>query len=185
MRSGWLRHVRTIYHGHTPYDYQLLCKVAKSVLCNFQVVFCVGMVLALQTLLLDDIPPSADTEHGRETGDELYHWRDRIGVNYSDYVASVVYRLVVQHEESAVKLCDKTAFDIHDQAGMPLRQVPLMKVIAHQQGKPKVVTWGSFYWHGLTLITVWINNYINLKCEMELLIHSQTSTVQPLKFGNG
>ena len=31
----------------------------------------------------------------------------------------------------------------------------------------------------------WISNYIIIKCGMKLLIHSQTSMVQPLKFGNG
>ena len=37
-------------------------------------------------------------------------------------------------------------------------------------------------WHGLTLIPAWISNYI---IGTRLLIHSQTSTVQLLKFGNG
>ena len=45
-------------------------------------------------------------------------------------------------------------------------------------------TWGPFYKHGLTLIPAWIRNCIHIKCGMKLLIHSQTSTVQPLKFGN-
>ena len=35
------------------------------------------------------------------------------------------------------------------------------------------------------LILKWISSYIRYKVKDELLIHSQTSTVQPLKFGNG
>ena len=35
------------------------------------------------------------------------------------------------------------------------------------------------------LLLTWINNNIQLKCEMKLLIHSQNSAVQLLKFGNG
>ena len=38
-----------------------------------------------------------------------------------------------------------------------------------------------FYWQGLILIPGLINNYIYY----EVLIHSQISTVQPLKLGNG
>ena len=44
--------------------------------------------------------------------------------------------------------------------------------------------WDPFNSNGLTLITAWIINYIHYKVWMELLIHSQTSTVQLLKFGN-
>ena len=47
------------------------------------------------------------------------------------------------------------------------------------------MTWGLSYQYGLTLIPAWISNYIIIKCGMKLLIHSQTSKVQPLKFGNG
>ena len=39
-----------------------------------------------------------------------------------------------------------------------------------------------FYKHGLTLFLAWINDY--MQCGMKLFIHSQTSTMQPLKFGN-
>ena len=39
--------------------------------------------------------------------------------------------------------------------------------------------------HTVTLTPAWIGNYIFIKCEMTLLIRSQTSTVQPLQFGNG
>ena len=50
----------------------------------------------------------------------------------------------------------------------------------------KEITKGPIYWHWLTFISAWISNYIHYKvCEIILLIHSQTSTVQPLKFGNG
>ena len=38
--------------------------------------------------------------------------------------------------------------------------------------------------HGQTLIPAWISNYIIIKCQNKLLIHSQTLTMQPLKFGN-
>ena len=34
-------------------------------------------------------------------------------------------------------------------------------------------------------ILEWISNYIHHKVWMKLLIHSQTSTVEPLKFGIG
>ena len=41
---------------------------------------------------------------------------------------------------------------------------------------------GPFHYHGLTLIPAGISNYIKM-CGVKLLIHSQTSTVQPLEFG--
>ena len=36
---------------------------------------------------------------------------------------------------------------------------------------------GPFHKYGLALMPVWISNNINLRCGMELLIHSRTSTV--------
>ena len=54
--------------------------------------------------------------------------------------------------------------------------------------------WWSIYWctyaslglNALTVITQWISNHMSNKgCGMTLLIHSQTTTVAPLKFGNG
>ena len=52
---------------------------------------------------------------------------------------------------------------------------------------------GPFYWHDFTLSAAWISNYIIIICGMKLLIlcvirlliHSQTSMVQLLKFDNG
>ena len=41
---------------------------------------------------------------------------------------------------------------------------------------------GHFYWHWWSIIPAWIINY---KCGMKLFIYSRTSTVLPLKFGNG
>ena len=41
--------------------------------------------------------------------------------------------------------------------------------------------WDPFYKHGITLILPWINNNM---CGMKALIHSRTSTVQPLMFGD-
>ena len=38
---------------------------------------------------------------------------------------------------------------------------------------------------GLTLILAWISNNTIVMCGMKLRVHSQTSTVQSLKFGNG
>ena len=43
----------------------------------------------------------------------------------------------------------------------------------------------GFMQTGLTLIPVWICNYIDYKLWDELLIDSQTLTVAPLKFGHG
>ena len=34
------------------------------------------------------------------------------------------------------------------------------------------------------ILPIWIGNYIHHKCGIKLLIHSQTSTIKPLKFGN-
>ena len=48
----------------------------------------------------------------------------------------------------------------------------------------KAPSWGV-YETGLTLIPAWISNYIDHKVWDKLLIHSQTSNVTPLKFGNG
>ena len=42
--------------------------------------------------------------------------------------------------------------------------------------------WVPLYYNGLTLIPAWI---ITCPAGMKLFIHSQTSTVPPLKFGNG
>ena len=39
--------------------------------------------------------------------------------------------------------------------------------------------------YGMTVFSAWINDYIIIKCGIKLLNHSQTSTMQPLKFGNG
>ena len=50
------------------------------------------------------------------------------------------------------------------------------------------LSWGPFYLHSLNLLPAWISNYIHYKeceCGIITLTHSQTSTVQPLKFGNG
>ena len=41
-----------------------------------------------------------------------------------------------------------------------------------------------FYYYGLILIWAWITITSIIKCRMKLLIHSQTSTVEPVKFGN-
>ena len=43
---------------------------------------------------------------------------------------------------------------------------------------------GPLYLYGLNLIPVWIHNCIHYKMWVKLLIHSQTTTVQQLKFGN-
>ena len=37
----------------------------------------------------------------------------------------------------------------------------------------------------LSLVSAWKSNCIRCKCRMIVLIHSQTSTIEPLKFGNG
>ena len=44
---------------------------------------------------------------------------------------------------------------------------------------------GPFYQHGLTLIPAWIIYHMPVKFGIQLRIHSQTSTVTQLKFGNG
>ena len=41
------------------------------------------------------------------------------------------------------------------------------------------------YWCGLTLILAWRSNYINYNMWDKLTYPSQTSTIAPLKFGNG
>ena len=62
-----------------------------------------------------------------------------------------------------------------------------MSVLDLSKGYEHDTAWDLFYQHGLTLIPAWISNHIPGpgKCGMKLLIHSQTSTVAPLKFGNG
>ena len=42
-----------------------------------------------------------------------------------------------------------------------------------------IASWGTFYTYGLILITAWISDYMRSKCGMKLLVHSQTSAVQP------
>ena len=46
-------------------------------------------------------------------------------------------------------------------------------------------TLSPFHQHGITLIPTWISNRNHYKVWVKLVIHSQTSTVQPLKFVNG
>ena len=41
---------------------------------------------------------------------------------------------------------------------------------------------GPFYYYGLTIIPIWISNHVSSKVT-KLFIHTQTSMVQPLKFG--
>ena len=58
-----------------------------------------------------------------------------------------------------------------------------MVATVSSSGKPQCIFHhsnprGPFYQHGLVVAP-------NMKCVMKLLLHSQTSTVQPLKFGNG
>ena len=50
---------------------------------------------------------------------------------------------------------------------------------------PLKYTWDPFYRHDVILMLAWIANYIHYKVWVKLRIHSQTSTVAPLKFGNG
>ena len=51
------------------------------------------------------------------------------------------------------------------------------KFVNSEQDPKKIVTWGSFYWHGLTLIPTRISNHIPSKYGMKLLNHSQISMV--------
>ena len=44
---------------------------------------------------------------------------------------------------------------------------------------------GPLYQQGLNLIPAWIKNRSSVNCVRNLLIHSQTSTAGPLKFGDG
>ena len=48
---------------------------------------------------------------------------------------------------------------------------------------PKPATRGPFYPDGLTLVPAWLSN--NIEFELWDEMASQTTTVQPLKFGNG
>ena len=45
--------------------------------------------------------------------------------------------------------------------------------------------WSLFYLMGISLVPARTDNYIHDKEWAKLLIHAQTSTLQPLKFGNG
>jgi len=114
---------------HTVYDVQRICKRIKTILCNFQVVFCVGMTLALQIFLSGSNTNTNLRSGTAESGDFIYHWRDNTKIRYTDYAISVLYRLVVQHPVSEVQKCSEKAFDIHDQAGMPIRNLTLMKTL--------------------------------------------------------
>ena len=50
---------------------------------------------------------------------------------------------------------------------------------------PGMVTWGPFYWHKLAIVITWISNFVHCKVWEEITYPFHTSTVQPLKFGNG
>ena len=59
---------------------------------------------------------------------------------------------------------------------------------AHSQNYGNDHCWDPFCWHELTLIPAWVRIWIitcPVKCEMKLLIHSQTSNAAQLKFENG
>ena len=43
---------------------------------------------------------------------------------------------------------------------------------------------GPFNWHGLTLISAWISNYIHYEVWYEITYPFLNFNVQPLKFGN-
>ena len=59
--------------------------------------------------------------------------------------------------------------------GMYAYGAPLAQIIARS----------PFYLHGLTLIPTWISNAPIKMCGIKSLIHSQISSVAPLKFSNG
>ena len=54
---------------------------------------------------------------------------------------------------------------------------------AHPWLLPGFLSSDHFYWHGSTSFAAWISNYIHSKVWNEILIHIQTSAVQPLNFG--
>ena len=61
-----------------------------------------------------------------EKGDTLYYWKSPLKIHYSDYVKSVVYRLVIRPQESRVTSCDRSAYDAHDRVGgLPVREIKL------------------------------------------------------------
>ena len=70
----------------------------------------------------------------------------------------------------------------------PLGKVSYVMSIIHTLA-PKLVYLsdgkGPFYLHGLTLISAWISNHIHYESWDQLIIHSLTSTGQPLTFRNG
>ena len=66
--------------------------------------------------------------------------------------------------------------------GSSLMPLKTLSLIRHYHSKQPTVR-GPFDNHVKTLIPAWISNYT--RYGMKLLIHSQTSMVQPLRFGNG
>ena len=78
--------------------------------------------------------------------------------------------LPLQNTKVLTSLSEDTAHNVDNAI-----QIYLIRVCVH---------WDPSY-HGITLIPAWIPNYMPSKCGIKLLIHPQTSTVKPLKFGNG
>ena len=55
-------------------------------------------------------------------------------------------------------------------------------VLIETNGNVMCNSWGHFYWHGLTVITTWISNYVHYTVWVKLRIHYQTTRVQLLNW---
>ena len=47
--------------------------------------------------------------------------------------------------------------------GMQLHPTDIVGLLVPAKSSNSVVTWGHFYWHGLTLISAWISNHLSGK----------------------
>ena len=62
-------------------------------------------------------------------------------------------------------------------------EIEIESKLAESNSRPN---WGPICEHDSTLISAWISHHIcTVKYGMKFLIHSKTSTLQPLKFGTG
>ena len=64
-------------------------------------------------------------------------------------------------------------------------KIDMIYCVQHQICTGPIFSWVHFYQHGLISIPTCIVITLIINCWIKLLIHSKTSTVQPLKFGNG
>lgn len=98
----------------------------KKVLCNFQVVFIVGMCLGIQLIISTY---SNGRSEKRINGEEVYYWKNSLKISFSSYAKGIVYKLAILPKGSKRKICTGSAFELHNIGGLPIRHVGLFQTL--------------------------------------------------------